>query len=281
MLWKRQIPILIVSLIGFATLLGWFFDQPTFKSFVDDDATQWFDILAAFAIFLGGLNLLKLQTQKVLMKQKGWQYSLFAIGGLLFAIVAGFFIKGNPDVAWGAHVTSKGTLFKWMFNYMVSPMQATMFALLAFYVASASYRAFRIRNFEATLLLSSGIIIMIGRVPLGSYISSWFILYLLVLVGGIVVNTIFKNKQYTAVAVLAGIILVTVAGSSMGWPVDKPAVFYLPYLQEWIYRYPNSAGSRSIMIGIGLGIFGTSIRYILGIERSYICLLYTSDAADE
>ena len=140
------------------------------------------------------------------MKQKGWQYSLFAIGGLLFAIVAGFFVKGNPDVAWGAHVTSKGTLFKWMFNYMVSPMQATMFALLAFYVASASYRAFRIRNFEATLLLSSGIIIMIGRVPLGSYISSWFILYLLVLVGGIVVNTIFKNKQYTAIVVLSGII---------------------------------------------------------------------------
>ena len=40
MLWKRQIPILIVSLIGFATLLGWFFDQPTFKSFVDDDAAR-------------------------------------------------------------------------------------------------------------------------------------------------------------------------------------------------------------------------------------------------
>ena len=95
-------------------------------------------------------------------------------------------------------------------------------------------------------------------------------LYLMVLLGGIVINTIFKNKQYTAITVLAGITLVTIVGSSMGWPVDKPAVFYLPYLQEWIYRYPNSAGSRSIMIGIGLGIFGTSIRYILGIERSYI-----------
>ena len=87
----------------------------------------------------------------------------------------------------------------------------------------------------------------------------------MVLVGGIVINSIFKSKKYTAITVLAGIILVTVAGSSMGWPVDKPAVFYLPYLQEWIYRYPNSAGSRSIMIGIGL-----AIRYILGIERSYI-----------
>jgi len=105
---------------------------------------------------------------------------------------------------------------------------------------------------------------------LGSYISSWFIMYMLVLVGGIFINSILKNKQYTAIFVCVGIILVTAAGSSMGWPLDEPGIFYLPYLQEWIYRYPNSAGSRSIMIGIGLGIFGTSIRYILGIERSYI-----------
>ena len=145
-----------------------------------------------------------------------------------------------------------------------------MFALLAFFVASASYRAFRIRNFEATLLLVSGIIIMIGRVPLGSNISSWFILYLLVLIGGIVVNSIFKNRQYTAIFVSIGIIIVTSAGSSMGWPLDKPGLFYLPYLQEWIYKQPNVAGARSIMIGIGLGIFGTSIRYIIGIEKSYI-----------
>ena len=270
MLWKRQIPILLATIVGLSTLFGWFIDHPGIESFVNDDATQWYDILASFAIFLGALNLMKLQGKKVLKQQSGWQYSLFAIGGFLFAIVAGFVYKGNDAVEWGIHVTAKGTLFKWMFTYMVAPMQATMFALLAFYVASASYRAFRIRNFEATLLLSSGIIIMIGRVPLGSYISSWFIMYLIVLIAGIVINTIFKNKRYTAISVGLGIFGVTAAGISMGWPLDQPAVFYLPYLQEWIYRYPNSAGSRSIMIGIGLGIFGTSIRYILGIERSYI-----------
>ena len=88
-----QIPILIVALIGSLTLFGWFVDEPNIKSFVDDDATQWYDILASFAIFLGGFNLLKLQLQKVLRKQYGWQYSLFAIGGFFFAIIAGFFYK--------------------------------------------------------------------------------------------------------------------------------------------------------------------------------------------
>jgi hypothetical protein len=270
MLWKRHIPILIVAVIGSLTLFGWFIDEPNIKAFVDDDATQWFDILASFAIFLGGFNLLKMQMQKVLRKKKGWQYSLFAIGGFILAIIAGFFYKGNPDVAWGTHVTADGTLFKWIFTYMFAPLGATMFALLAFFVASASYRAFRIRNFEATLLLVAGIIIMIGRVPLGSSISSWFIMYLLVLIGGVVINSVLKNKQYTAIFVSVGIIIVTSAGSSMGWPLDQPGIFYLPHLQEWIYMNPNVAGTRSIMMGIGLGIFSTSIRYILGIEKSYI-----------
>ena len=270
MLWKRHIPILIVAVIGSLTLFGWFIDEPNIKAFVNDDATQWFDILASFAIFLGGFNLLKMQLQKVLRKKQGWQYSLFAIGGFILAIIAGFFYKGNTDVAWGTHVTADGTLFKWIFMYIFAPLGATMFALLAFFVASASYRAFRIRNFEATLLLVSGIIIMIGRVPLGSSISSWFILYLLVLIGGIAINSVFKNKQYTAIFVSVGIIIVTSAGSSMGWPLDQPGIFYLPHLQEWIYMNPNVAGTRSIMMGIGLGIFATSIRYILGIEKSYI-----------
>jgi len=270
MLWKRHIPILIVAVIGSLTLFGWFIDEPNIKAFVDDDATQWFDILASFAIFLGGFNLLKMQMQKVIRKKKGWQYSLFAIGGFILAIIAGFFYKGNPDVAWGTHVTADGTLFKWIFTYMFAPLGATMFALLAFFVASASFRAFRIRNLEATLLLVAGIIIMIGRVPLGSSISSWFIMYLLVLIGGVVINSVLKNKQYTAIFVSVGIIIVTSAGSSMGWPLDQPGIFYLPHLQEWIYMNPNVAGTRSIMMGIGLGIFATSIRYILGIEKSYI-----------
>ena len=272
MIWKRQIPILIVTIVGWITLLGWFIDQPDIQEFVNDDATQWFDILASFAIILGALNLIKLQVQKILYQKPGWIYSVVAVMGFLFAITAGFFVKGVDDsvAQWGAHVTTDGTLFRWMFDYMFSPMSATMFSLLAFFVASASYRAFRIRNFEATLLLVSGIIIMVGRVPIGSVISSWFVMYLIVLSAGIYINVWKKDMNTTFVFVAVGISIVTIAGFMYGWPIDKPGIFYLPAIQEWIYYYPNVAGARSIMIGIGLGIFATSIRYILGIERSYI-----------
>ncbi|MDP6260488.1 MAG: hypothetical protein QF852_06370 [Candidatus Marinimicrobia bacterium] len=261
----------MVAVVGAITLFGWFIDQPDIKSFVDDDATQWYDILASFAIILGALNLIKIQFQKVAKKKKGWPYSLFAIGGFFFAITAGFFIKSlDNTVVWGAHVTTEGTLSKWIFDYMFTPLSATMFSLLAFFVASASYRAFRIRNFEATLLLVAGIIIMVGRVPIGSMISSWFIMYISVLAFGIGVNSWKKDKMITFGVVGIGIVIVTIAGFLTGWPIDQPGIFYLPILQEWIYFYPNVAGARAIMIGIGLGIFATSIRYILGIEKSYI-----------
>ena len=263
---KRQVPIAIVFVIGVLTLFGWFIKQETIESFVNDDATQWYDIIASFAIILGALNLLKLQGLKVFNKKKDWQYSTLAIIGFLFAIFCGFFFRGTEDT-WGAHLLSTTSLFNWMFKYIYTPLGATMFALLAFFVASASYRAFRIRNFEATLLLVSGIILMLGRVPIGSKISSWFVLYILVLGIGIVINSIVRSKTILFAWIGLGLLGVTIAGFLTGWPIDKPSFLFLPTLQEWIYLVPNIAGARALMIGIALGMIGTSLRVILGIEK--------------
>ena len=294
---KRYIPIGIVAFFGSLTLFGWFIDNESVEAFVNDDATQWYDIIASFAIFLGALNLLKLQFLKVVKRQSGWQYSVVAIASFFFAFTIGFFMKGAffvgeevyftqgaaeqaiiasgssetvKAVEWGAHISTEGGLFKWMFDNIFTPLSATMFALLAFYVASASYRAFRARNFEATLLLLAGIIIMLGRVPVGSLITPWMVMYLLVFVGTIFMANYFKDRKIIFGSFVVGLLGVTALGIGMDWNPTEPAIFFLPSLQEWIYTVPNLAGARAIMIGIGLGIIVTSLRYIFGLEKSYI-----------
>ena len=80
---KRHVPILIVMGVGLLTLFGHFIQYKSIQDFVNNDAMQWFDIIASFAIFLGALNMLKLQAIKIIKKQKNWQYSILAVGGYL------------------------------------------------------------------------------------------------------------------------------------------------------------------------------------------------------
>jgi hypothetical protein len=62
------------------------------------------------------------------------------------------------------------TAFGWIYNFMMVPLQGTMFAILAFFIASAAYRSFRARSPEAAVLLIAAIIVMMGRVPLGEHL---------------------------------------------------------------------------------------------------------------
>jgi len=64
-------------------------------------------------------------------------------------------------------------LFMHIYFYVLAPVLATMFALLAFFIASASYRAFRARNVLATLLLGSAVVVMLGRISVGDMLTAW------------------------------------------------------------------------------------------------------------
>ena len=341
MLLKRHIPLLIVIGVGLLTLFGHFINNTLIQSFVDKDALQWFDIIASFAMFLGALNMLKLQVIKIIKKQKNWQYSILAVVGFAFAIFAGFFYRGanfitisgiqdenlsevaiiiaeelnetnsfnienkimashdgyeidklfitegnaklfmeklTPYVAaaelksksWGAHVQTKGSLFYWMFINIITPLGATMFALLAFFVASASYRAFRIRNFEATLLLVAGIILMLGRVPIGGLIPWWVVSTMLMFGIGAISAPFIKERTILLGIVGGGIVIFIITGTLMGWNQNPPYLLSIPVIQDWIFAYPAMAGSRALMIGISLGIVATSFRIIIGLDKSFL-----------
>ena len=108
-----------------------------------------------------------------------------------------------------------------------------MFSLLAFYIASASFRAFRAKNLEASLLLGTAFIILLGRTFAGVALTDWI-----------------DPAIWPGFAYFTGL--------------------RLENLTVYIMSVFNTAGNRAIMIGIALGVVATSLKVLLGIDRSYL-----------
>jgi len=166
---RQTIPLFITFFIGILLIIAVFI--PPFGE-LGETFTLFFDIMAVFAFFLGGGNLLRVHINKLRNKKPDWPYSIVTLSGFGLMLAAGLFKINNPgDIA--AAVDTAGSLFYFMFHAAMVPLGSTMYSLLAFFVASASYRAFRAKNREATLLLIAAFIILLGRTPFGMYISGW------------------------------------------------------------------------------------------------------------
>lgn len=202
---KRTIPLLIVIILGILFVIHVFITHKISQDFFDW-YMKWIKVIGPFAIVLGVMSLCMVHSTKIKRKAPNWGYSIVTLAGLVITTAVGFI--------WGIHA---GTPFMWIFENFNVPLGATMFSLLAFYIASAAYKAFRARSVEASVLLIAAVIVMLGRVSIGQAITHW-----------------------------------------------------IPDITEWILNVPNLAAKRGIAIGVGLGMTATSLKIMLGIERSYL-----------
>jgi hypothetical protein len=76
----------------------------------------------------------------------------------------------------------------------------------------------------------------------------------------------FRAKTWESALLLVAAIIVIFGRV----PLSNLISERIPEAAEWIMAYPNMAVKRGIFIGIALGIVGTSLRVIFGIERAYI-----------
>jgi hypothetical protein len=62
-------------------------------------------------------------------------------------------------------------IFDILFSGALTTLDATMFSIIAFYIVSAAYRAFRVRSTEATILLLTAVLVMMGQIAVGQFIT--------------------------------------------------------------------------------------------------------------
>lgn len=154
---KRQVPLVLCFLFGIAMILTEF-SPHSFSQSIYNEINTWALVISPFALVLAIATLVQTHWTRIRRRAEYWQYSFVVFAGILAMVVVG--IPFGP----------KNSTVEWLYENVQVPMDATMFSLLAFFIASAAYRAFRARTFEATLLLISALIVMMGNVPIGDYI---------------------------------------------------------------------------------------------------------------
>jgi membrane-associated HD superfamily phosphohydrolase len=165
---KRTVPLMITFFTAFFLVVSFFIPHEPFGQ-LEQRLLVWFAIVSGFTMLLGVYSLFRAHVTKIARAREDRWHSLALLLSLVATLVVGIigFVRfGSPF-----HMQSP---FMFVYTYSIVPLQGTMFALLAFYIASASYRAFRARNTVATLLLVSAVIVMLGRVPIGAAISEFF-----------------------------------------------------------------------------------------------------------
>ncbi len=158
---RREIPLVITFVAGIIYVVSYYLQIPAFVT-MKGALDNWVLIVAAAGCLLGILNLTRIHAKNVSGKRPQWWRSGLLLAALWITLLIGVF---------GGH---QGPGLKYIYDNMVVPLDGSMYAILVFYIGSASYRAFRARNFEATVLLLSGVIVMLGQAPIGAVISSFF-----------------------------------------------------------------------------------------------------------
>jgi hypothetical protein len=299
---KRTLPIALGMLVGLYAVVAYFIPDARLQATVSSHVFEWGGIVAAAAYVLGGLNLVQVTWPKIRRREHDYRYKVVMLAAAAIMVVVGLpwrsltgthapghiakvgsdpaaasrgvavfeldapasvqitlgvlvthagitprvelppgivpikaarrvagydvldgtvtvvagdvvRVTADPQMQWGAD----GRVRTWIYDYVFAPCNATMFALLAFFVASAAFRAFRARNIEAGLLLAAAIIVLLARAPMGAVISNW-----------------------------------------------------LPDLAQWILDIPSNGSRRAIIMGAAVGAIATSLRVILGLERSHL-----------
>ncbi|MDP2361247.1 MAG: hypothetical protein Q8O14_10940 [bacterium] len=159
---KKEIPLLIAFLLGTWMILENFLTGIPRVGQVKEVITNGGIVIMAFTYVLGIYSIVSVNVTRI---RRGIDVvpKIALLTALVLMVSMGFW-RGIAE----------GSPFNWLYLNLYVPLQATMFSLLAFYIASAAFRAFRARSVEATLLLVCATLVMVGRIPLGEKIWSAF-----------------------------------------------------------------------------------------------------------
>ena len=179
---------------------------------------NYVNAIVGWTVGLGVINLCQVHGKRLTKGGSNAFNSMVFFLSMIAMTVIGILQKAHPNPV-------NKNLYEILFVGGLVSLDATMFSIVAFYIVSAAYRAFRIRSVEATLLLATAIVVMLGQIALGQMLTRWIP------------------------------------------PASAFHSLHIELIRSWILTIPNSAVTRAISFGLGIGGLAVALRIWLGLER--------------
>ncbi len=195
-------------------------------------------VLTAFMLGLGIFSILRIHGTRIAKQQKDWFFSVVLLVTMFSMVVFGYWdfhiraanrtIDYDNAANWG--FVNMGRDF--LFEGLLQQMDAAMFSIIAFFILSAAYRAFRARSVEATIMLGTALLVIISL--MGAVASGW----------DSAVDRIATGSNH-----------------------DLLVNLKISEIANWITKTLQTPAITGIKFGIGLGTLSMALRIWLGLER--------------
>ena len=155
---RRRLPLLIVLVTAIFAMAVKFLNLGDFSKTGANELDLWIQTSYFFAFLFGPVNLLRLHVTAVQKKRPKWIYSALLLA--TFAVTLVIFFVNKVD----------GPVSSFILDSFTNAIDSAIYSVLGFYVCSAAYRSFKLKNVEATILLVTAVLLMLFQAPIGDAI---------------------------------------------------------------------------------------------------------------
>ena len=178
--WELVLQVIIFSL-GFFYAIVYYIALPGTIDLqaISDQLLAYITAILTAGFAIGIINLTRVHSINIKRKRATWKYSVILLISLyvmmVFSMIASPFALDPQATVIPASVIQFSTpIWEFLYYKILVNINSTIYSLLAFFVASAAYRAFKARSLESTILLVAGLLVILGQAPLADLVWPGF-----------------------------------------------------------------------------------------------------------
>lgn len=193
----------LIIVVQLFLYIPYFFQVPQVVKDIESSMLTIGVVIATFAMLVGIYTITRRELVKTSKRAKGWPYSVWLLFVTWSMIVVGVVLGQTHP------------LYNFYQNGIVLPGDATIYAILVFYMISAGARAFRMRDTQATLLIVVTVLVLLQQAPIATAYWSGFDT-----IGSWINNNLGMaiTRVFAVITALGGIVLAVrlITGREMG-----------------------------------------------------------------